>query len=152
MEDRFIRIVNFLMKAIVGVFFLCLMIVGSAVYMYHFYDPRDYLSEEEKSKVTEIDLSKVANGIHTLTGLKADVNLELVIANCTGCHSAKLIAQNKATKEGWRNTIAWMQETQNLWDLGENEERILEYLANNYAPELSGRRKPLENIEWYELN
>jgi hypothetical protein len=151
MEDRFIRMVGLLMKAVVTVFVLCLMIVGSAVYMYHFYDPRDFFSEEEKSKVTNIDLGAVENGIHVLTGLKADANLELVIANCTGCHSGKLIAQNRATKEGWKNTITWMQETQNLWDLGANEEKILEYLGNNYAPEQSGRRKPLENIEWYEL-
>ena len=45
-----------------------------------------------------------------------------------------------------------MQETQKLWDLGENEDIILDYLAEHYAPEDIGRRKNLENIEWYELD
>lgn len=83
--------------------------------------------------------------------LAVDDELPLVIQNCTGCHSAKLIAQNRATREGWKNIIVWMQETQNLWDLGTNETKILDYLARHYSPEKSGRRKNLQNIEWYDL-
>jgi len=152
MDDQFLSRISVLMKVVAAVLFVCLLMAGSAVYMYHFYDPNNFLSTEERSKVTAVDLSGVENGIHTLTGLKADANLELVISNCTGCHSAKLISQNRATKEGWKNTITWMQQTQNLWDLGPNEEKIIEYLSNNYAPEPTGRRKPLEDIEWYELD
>lgn len=85
------------------------------------------------------------------TGLIMDEGVNLVKAHCIGCHSSKLIMQNRASREGWESTIRWMQKTQNLWDLGENEEKILDYLAENYAPEEKGRRKPLENIEWYEL-
>ena len=44
-----------------------------------------------------------------------------------------------------------MQETQNLWDLGENEDLITSYLAKNYGPEEKGRRHVLTNIEWYDL-
>lgn len=80
-----------------------------------------------------------------------DVGHEIVSANCTPCHSSLLITQNRATREGWTRTIRWMQQTENLWDLGENESIILDYLAKNYAPTNSGRRPPLTNIEWYEL-
>lgn len=83
--------------------------------------------------------------------LVVDDELPLVIQNCTGCHSAKLIAQNRATREGWKNMIVWMQETQNLWDLGPNEDKILDYLTRHYSPERVGRRKNLENIVWYDL-
>jgi hypothetical protein len=85
------------------------------------------------------------------TGLIVDSALPLVLRNCTGCHSAKLITQSRATREGWKSIIVWMQETQKLWDLGENEEAILDYLATHYAPEQVGRRENLENIQWYDL-
>jgi hypothetical protein len=46
-----------------------------------------------------------------------------------------------------------MQEKQNLWDLGPNEDEIVAYLAKNYAPQNHGRRKNLSitKDEWYEL-
>ena len=34
--------------------------------------------------------------------------------------------------ERWNTTIEWMQETQNLWDLGGNQEIIVNYLVKNY--------------------
>ena len=53
--------------------------------------------------------------------------------------------------ERWNETIEWMQETQNLWDLGENQEVIVNYLVTNYPPDVAGgRRSNLTNIEWYE--
>lgn len=97
------------------------------------------------------DNEEIRDSIHVATGLIADEGLNLVIAHCTGCHSAQLITQNRATKEGWVRVIRWMQETQNLWDLGESEEAIVNYLTKNYSPEHWGRRMPLKGIEWYEL-
>lgn len=47
--------------------------------------------------------------------------------------------------------IVWMQETQKLWDLGENEDKILDYLATYLGPEKKGRRAPLEVEEWYVI-
>jgi hypothetical protein len=44
-----------------------------------------------------------------------------------------------------------MQETQNLWDLGKNQEIIVNYLVKNYPPVAKGRRMALSEIEWYEL-
>ena len=93
----------------------------------------------------------VKDGIHQATGFREGDGLPLVIAHCTPCHSAELVTQNRMTREGWESTIRWMQETQNLWDLGENESVILDYLATYYAPEEQGRRPNLEDIEWYEL-
>lgn len=112
-------------------------------------DQEENVDPEKMVQVEEDE--EIVGGVHTGTGLVAGEGLSLVIANCTGCHSAKLITQNRATKEGWVRVIRWMQETQNLWDLGENEEAIVSYLAKYYAPEEKGRRLPLTDIEWYEL-
>lgn len=113
----------------------------------------------QKVQVTEpvvaqevVDPNKIEDGIHVATGLKEGEGLQLVIQNCTSCHSPKLISQNRMDIAGWKSTIRWMQETQNLWDLGENEEKILNYLAAQYPPQKKGRRAPLTNIEWYELD
>lgn len=93
----------------------------------------------------------VVDGIHVATGLIVDEGFEQVKASCTACHSTKLITQNRADRDGWKKMIRWMQETQNLWDLGPNEDIILDYLAKNYAPKESGRRMNLTNVEWYTL-
>ena len=96
---------------------------------------------------------RTEGGVHLATGLRVAEGFEVVRANCTGCHSGKLIAQNRATRDGWQEMIRWMQRTQGLWELGGNEAVILNYLAANYAPEEIGRRAGLdvEAIEWYIL-
>ncbi|MFT4601660.1 MAG: hypothetical protein ACI857_001843 [Arenicella sp.] len=99
----------------------------------------------------EIDSTNVKDGIHLPTGLIVDDGCQEVMTTCGACHSLDLVTQNRATREGWKDIIVWMQETQELWDLGEKEDVILDYLAKNYAPENSGRRKNLENVEWYSL-
>jgi len=108
----------------------------------------EYLAVPDES---DADYDKIENGIHQRTGFVEDDGLMLVVNNCTNCHSAKLVTQNRMSKERWVTTIRWMQETQNLWDLGANEEPIVSYLAKNYAPIQKGRRQNLSNIEWYEL-
>lgn len=95
--------------------------------------------------------SDIVDGIHVRTGLKEGEGLMLVIGHCTACHSAQLITQNRMNKEQWNATIRWMQETQNLWDLGENQEVIVNYLVTNYPVIDTGRRKNLGTIEWYQL-
>ena len=101
----------------------------------------------------DLENSEIVDGKDVDTGLLADEGLELVKAHCTACHSSALILQNRFNRETWKSKIEWMQETQGLWDLGANEPIILDYLAANYAPEeFRGRRKPLENIEWYTLD
>lgn len=108
-------------------------------------------TEEIDLLETDTDEAITETGIDVKTGFIKDEGMQTVINNCTSCHSAELVTQNKMTKEGWLATIRWMQESQNLWDLGANEETILNYLAKNYAPEDKGRRAPLANIEWYVL-
>jgi len=88
----------------------------------------------------------------TETGLVTDKNLYMVKAQCTSCHSSKLILQNRFTRDGWKQKIRWMQANHNLWDLGETEKQVLDYLEKYYAPEATvARREPLKNIKWYKL-
>ncbi len=96
---------------------------------------------------------EVENGIHVPTGLIYAEGFEWVRSTCTACHSAKLVTQNRASRAGWLEMIRWMQASQGLWDLGDKEKPILDYLAKHYAPEDIGRRAPLpvEEIEWYIL-
>jgi hypothetical protein len=99
----------------------------------------------------EVDRDKIENGIHVRTGLVDAEGLMTVVTHCTSCHSAKLLTQNKMSAERWNETIKWMQETQNLWDLGDNQEIIVKYLTTNYPSTKKGRRAVLSAIEWYEL-
>ena len=70
---------------------------------------------------------------------------ELVVASCTSCHSAKIIAQNSGDREYWESLIRWMQKTQGLWPLPpEMEDKILTYLATAYGEKTNGRRPPLK--------
>ena len=86
------------------------------------------------------------------TGLVVSEGLDLVTAHCTGCHSSKLITQFHTDRKGWLEKIRWMQQKQKLWDLGEAEPKILDYLSKNYPPtEKVNRRAALKNIDWYKL-
>lgn len=106
---------------------------------------------EEDDDFNEEDWDKIENGIHVRTGLKDAEGLMTVVSNCTSCHSAKLLTQNRMSAARWDETIKWMQETQGLWELGGNKEIIINYLVTNYPSKKKGRRLKLENIEWYEL-
>jgi hypothetical protein len=92
-------------------------------------------------------------GLDPTTGFVIAEGIELMRAHCTGCHSSRMITQYRASREVWLEKIRWMQRTQNLWDLGEAEPKILDYLAKHYAPTAAyDRRKPLEKVEWYRLD
>ena len=108
---------------------------------------------EERIALQSEDWDRIEDGIHLATGMKFDKNFKYIKASCISCHSPKLITQNRATREGWHQMILWMQETQGLQDLGEAEPFILDYLAEHYAPENTGRRPNLdmESINWYVL-
>jgi len=135
-------------------FFALFVIAGGGI-VYYMYNP-DRLDFNSKSDTIvavpiEEDEDRIEKGIHVRTGLVEAEGLMTVVNNCTNCHSAKLVTQNRMTTEGWNTTIKWMQETQNLWDLGGNQEIIVNYLVTNYPPIAKGRRMILTDIEWYEL-
>ncbi len=92
-------------------------------------------------------LSLLLSGIshHALSAdeLKTGPNSEIVAQTCVPCHSLKLVTQNRADRQGWLSMIRWMQEKQGLWPLGENEDKILDYLSTYYGPTKSFRRAPI---------
>ena len=86
------------------------------------------------------------------TGLAIDDNMVLVKGQCTVCHNSKLILQSHFDRDKWVERIRWMQRTQKLWDLGETEKPILDYLVKNYGPlpmQFDGRRLPLDPPRWH---
>ena len=139
---------------IVSAVFLIIGVIG----IYFMVDPTlsFFNSEKPDTEIVDVpkeedDFDKIENGIHVRTGFVEAEGLMTVVNNCTNCHSAKLVIQNRMNKERWLATIRWMQETQNLWDLGPNEDIIVNYLVTNYPPSKKGRRETLANVEWYEL-
>ncbi|MFO7825021.1 MAG: hypothetical protein R6V72_13860 [Cyclobacterium sp.] len=142
------------LRLLMGAGLLVLMLIGFGIYFQSFTEapPADgEIRNADKPLAVEGVENEIKDGIHEPTGFIASEGLDLVIAHCTACHSAKLVTQNRADREGWKKMIRWMQATQNLWELGEQEEAILDYLSENYAPVKTGRRPPLTDIEWYEL-
>ena len=88
-------------------------------------------------------MSSSAAQLDANTGLVVAPGFEVVSVQCTVCHSAKLVTQNRSDRDGWLAMIRWMQDTQGLWSLGDNEGLVLDYLAANYGPLSVGRRRPL---------
>ncbi|MFT4662877.1 MAG: hypothetical protein ACI8XB_003170 [Patiriisocius sp.] len=134
---------------LISLVFFATILIGVNPYFFSLGDNLEQIVDSENDEYGD----RIENGIHLGTGLKDGDGMFVVIANCTNCHSAKLVTQNSMTAERWNETIKWMQETQNLWDLGENQEVIVNYLVKNYPPKKSGnRRANLANIEWYEAD
>ncbi len=134
---------------VVRIIKLVFAVVLLSPFIFYLLTKVDFEHSEEVVEVVETPL--IENGIDLASGLIVDDNYELVNGTCSACHSIDLVTQNRATREGWKDLIVWMQQTQKLWDLGDNEALILDYLEKNYAPKQQGRRAPLKDIEWYEL-
>ncbi len=98
--------------------------------------------EQSPEPVTGTELAAAAEPqIDPVTGFKMTGDWELVRGNCTACHSAKLVTQERGTAEQWLAMIRWMQKKQNLWQFDPaTEERIVAYLADNYPPDAARRR------------
>jgi hypothetical protein len=115
------------------------------------FQPDHTLSKEKSQNIT------IQNPIDTTkfdpeTGLIVDENLYMAKAQCTSCHSAKLVTSNNFSRDGWKQKIRWMQANHNLWELGDAEKIVLDYLEKNYGPKVStARRAPLKDITWYDL-
>ena len=133
---------------------ICTLALVSGILI--FYINRDAEGEykvngTEYTKSEDEEPDRIENGIHVRTGFIDAPGLQETVNNCTNCHSAKLVIQNRMNAERWHATIRWMQETQNLWPLGDQEDIIVDYLVTNYPPQNKGRREGLENVDWYEL-
>ena len=128
---------------------ICALLVVIAIGSVYFFEKTDADLVEIDNSI--IDPEKIENGVHLRTGFIDAIGMQETITNCTSCHSAQLVIQNRMNKERWQTTIKWMQETQNLWELGDNEDIIIDYLVKNYPPSSKGRREALTNVEWYEL-
>lgn len=125
-----------------------IIVIGVIASIYFFGEPT---SEHIELVPETYDPNKIENGIHLRTGFIEAPGMQETINNCTNCHSAQLVIQNRMSKERWMATIDWMQQTQNLWELGENEEVIINYLVENYPVIDKGRRAILKDVEWYKL-
>lgn len=78
------------------------------------------------------------------TGLFIAPGWQQVAAHCGGCHSYSLVTAQRGDETFWINTIRWMQQTQNLWQLPVDAERaIVSYLGEHYSETEWGRRPPL---------
>ncbi len=89
--------------------------------------------------------------IDAASGLVIAPGWEVVRAQCTACHSSKLITQNRATRKGWLDAIRWMQATQKLWHLGANEPVILDYLSRHYGVPDRYQRMRRQPLSVHEL-
>ncbi len=154
-SKELVKNLGLISRLMVGVLGLLLLLVSFMTYA--LLDPdlsmmADFFpADEEEQVLSMIDVEGVVDGIHVETGFIDAPGMAVTIQNCTSCHSSKLVLANRMNEQRWKETIEWMQETQNLWDLGENEKTIIDYLVTNYPPKKIGRRAKLENIEWYEL-
>ena len=152
-EDAFRKQVKKVHR-LLALLFVLFVIAGGGIISY-MVNPNilDFMSKSETVAIApvEVDEDRIENGIHVRTGLIDAEGLMVVVNNCTNCHSSKLVTQNRMNAERWNATIKWMQETQNLWDLGRNQEVIVNYLVTNYPPKAKGRRAVLTDIDWYEV-
>lgn len=87
---------------------------------------------------------EVEHELDDTTGLVVAPGWELVRIHCGGCHSHKVVTNQRADRQSWLELIRWMQATQNLWQFDRaTEEGILDYLAANYPPQANRRRAPI---------
>jgi hypothetical protein len=81
------------------------------------------------------------------TGLIMAPGWEMVMAHCGACHSYQLVTAQRGDDAFWLRTIRWMQRTQNLWAIPEEQEAaIVVYLSANYNETDWGRRPPLSPV------
>lgn len=143
-------------RLVIVIIAMVVLVSVGAIYVFNDPDLSYFKNSGQKSESAEAPIdadgfNRIENGIHVRTGLIDAPGLMATVNNCTTCHSAKLIIQNRMSKERWISAIRWMQKTQNLWDLGDNEEIIVDYLVTNYPPKKVGRRAVLTDVEWYKL-
>lgn len=89
-------------------------------------------------------VESATDAVDATTGLRKAPGWELVASNCSGCHSTRLVVQNRGNRDHWLSMIRWMQRTQNLWMLAPDvENTILTYLSTHYGEQPQTRRAAL---------
>lgn len=69
--------------------------------------------------------------------LPDDKSRALVELTCTKCHSAKLLLQQRLSRDAWDRVVTVMQERNGLWELEPPvRKKILDYLEKHFAPVL----------------
>jgi len=67
------------------------------------------------------------------TGLAIAKSWNLVATHCMLCHSTKGFTAVRLDRKNWEKIIRTMQEKNGLWQLGDIEPKILDYLEQNYG-------------------
>ena len=118
MKEDFRKQIKSLGRLLMVFGLLFMILIGSFFYLK--YNPKVLNIEEVYEDIPMAETPTIELNMETIqkSGFINDSGVSQVIQNCTQCHSAKLVTQNRMNKEGWEATIVWMQETQNLWDLG----------------------------------
>jgi len=156
-QKQKLTLINTLVKSVAGLIGIVILLSGLVLLIVFQPEITAMMPSDSSKNIATIasfpePTDLIIDGKDMETGLLAGEGFEIVKGTCTACHSSAIILQSGFTREGWHEKIVWMQETQGLWNLGENESVILDYLAANYGiKESQGRRKPLTGIDWYEL-
>jgi len=102
-KEYIVRIIKQALTALTLSFIVLILIFSATLFIYH--NPH-YIQEKTAAK-TAIDKVQIGSDEerYTNSGLVAGEHVQLVINNCTSCHSAQLITQNRATREGWQGLI-----------------------------------------------
>lgn len=82
-----------------------------------------------------------------MTGMIIAENWELARNTCIICHSPQQFLRQRGNRATWQHVVDWMQKDQGLIWLTdpEVEDKIVTYLATNYAPEEGNyRRAPID--------
>jgi len=59
---------------------------------------------------------------------------ELVYYACSGCHSMKIVFQQRLTRETWDDLLVWMREKQNMPEIPPDDRKVvLDYLTAHYG-------------------
>lgn len=90
----------------------------------------------DEEAAEEVGGQEEATAFDDLSLLPEGEHRDLVIATCTTCHGASLVASQRLTRAAWDEAISWMQREQALWDLdGEQRGQVLDYLAAQLGPQ-----------------
>ncbi|MBT3509674.1 MAG: hypothetical protein HN472_09055 [Nitrospina sp.] len=86
-------------------------------------------------------------------GLPSGPGIDLVLGNCTICHSTSIILQNHMDREAWDKTITWMQKEQGMWELeADDRKAILEYLSKHQGINQNMNRNSKRKQSMYEFD